>query len=130
MQQFNSKNLKIVREQLNAVLEVAADQLGITLTTGNISYTGDTFNIKITGVAPDSSGNLMSPIELAYNKLKTDDMLNIGDTFESQGKIFTLVGWKIRSRKYPIVGINEKGAKYKFTKKFAYKLGKAPKWMK
>ena len=123
MKEFNSKNLDELRKDLNAVLEVVEELHGIKLDIGKITYGAESCRMQLTATcATDESGTALNKAELEYNKMveyhKTfspeKEFLALRDKFISNGAQFKIVGWKPRSRKYPLLGMNEKGTRYKF----------------
>lgn len=125
MKEFTSKNLDELRKDLKAVLGVVEDLHGITLEVGSISYSidGKSCHMKLSSTcAQDENGKTLNKFELDYlEMIKTDKMfdsgkefLDLGETFISNGNRYSVAGWKPRSRKYPLLGISDKGARYKF----------------
>lgn len=122
MKHFNGTNLKSLRKDLDSILEVIADQHNISISLGNFRYDSDIARIKITCNCPDSDGEIVEPMEKEYKLISAFNkkMKKFGDTFVCQGKTFTIVGWKQRRPKYPLIARGENGKLYKFEASASY----------
>jgi len=114
MQEFNKENLKKVRKDLDTVLEVATEQLEISLSLGNINYQSGQFHVKLTGVASNEKGEMVPVFVKNFEDFKArtsnkEFLLNIGDSFVFNNESFTISGWKPRSRKYPLLAVGKNG---------------------
>ncbi len=111
--QFDKSNLKVVRGLINAALTDALAQHGLTATIGNITYSDADFKCKLTvscGSNEDAAKREFEKNAFLFG-LKPDDY---GRDFSFNGKMFKLVAIKPRSTKYPLVGIDSAGKRYKF----------------
>jgi len=112
---FNKANLREVREVINAALTDALSELGLTADIGNIKYGEADFNCKLTV----SCGSDADAAQREWDKyapmlgLTSEDF---GKTFSQDGKLFTVVGIKPKSPKFPIIAMDASGTRYKFTK--------------
>jgi len=122
MEEFTSKNLDIVRKDLESVLEVAAEHLGISLTLGAFRYNEGEFTLKLTGVTAGENGEIRKPYEKAYTDLAklNDNMRPLGYLFTFNGGVYSIAGWKPRGIKYKLLGEGTNGKLYKFSERFAY----------
>ncbi len=113
IKQFDKSNLKVVRGLINAVLTDALAEHGLSVNIGNISYSDNDFHCKLNV----SCGSNEDAAKREFEKnafsvgLKPDDY---GRDFSFNGKMFKLIGIKPRSTKYPLVGIDGAGKRYKF----------------
>ena len=116
---FDKDNLKTVLQTINSALERAEEELGISLSIGNISYdsNGNGITTKLEGAVVNGDGQAMDKMArdfIQYARfqpdLEPDDLFK---TFEQGGKTFKIVGWKPRSKKYPVICESE-GGSYKF----------------
>jgi len=123
MKEFNSKNLDELRKDLKAVLEVIEEVHDIKFDIGGMKYGAESCRMTLTATcATDESGNSLNKNELEYNKMVDSHkmfspdkkFLALGDKFISNGEQFKIVGWKPKSRKFPLLGLNKKGKTYKF----------------
>lgn len=96
-------------------LRPLADELGLTLSAGKSQFTSTeaTVGIRI-AVAPTDG---VTPEERLFRE--NAPFFGLGDedyrrTFLSGGQAFQLVGLKPRNRKYPLIGENGSGTRYKF----------------
>jgi len=111
---FDKTQLRKFREDFDRTLVEFSKKHGITLSIGNISYSGSEFHTKLTGYATANGEN---PEQIEFEKccplygLSKDDYGKKFSTFNGE---YSLVGFKPKSRKYPVIGKSANGARYKF----------------
>lgn len=116
---FDKDNLKTVRQTINSALERAEEELGISLSIGNISYdrNGNGFTTKLEGAVVNESGQAMDKQVrdfIQYARFQPDlEPEDLFKEFEHDGTIYKIVGWRPRSKKYPVICESE-GISYKF----------------
>ena len=109
--------LRNLRPELELALEDLAARHNITFNVGNISFDPNSAQIKLGMTTNSSSGDIVPQYEIDFNKycrrygLEKSDL---GRTFKSGSKTFTLVGCKPRATKYPLLGVDANGNTYKF----------------
>jgi hypothetical protein len=111
---------KKIRAELDKVLEPFGRKFGLSVKSGNATYSENnaTFKIKIATV--DSNGNVQDAEAEAFKMnafmygLKPE---HLNTTFESwNGETFEIIGLATRSPKFPILATNTKSNKtFKFT---------------
>lgn len=119
---FDSKNLDVVRADIDKALASVCSKHGIALKMGGIRYSGDSFTTKLEAFVQTQGANGMSATELKLRKeLKRDgwafnvDESHLGKTFTSNGETFKFAGIKANRPKYPVIGTNVRtGKSYKF----------------
>lgn len=65
--QFDGKNLKQIREAMQAALDTVAADFGITAGLGNIRYTGTEFSCKLTAATKPASNDSDGELDTANN---------------------------------------------------------------
>lgn len=111
---FDKTNLKEVRDLINDALQAVLTKHGLTANIGSISYSDADFTCKLTvscGSSDDAERREFEKYAPLFN-LKANEY---GSIFTVDGKSYELVALKPRSSKYPIIGMNDKGQRYKFS---------------
>ena len=109
--------LKNIRPLVDAALAPLGETMGIKFHAGNCSFGANDFTFKLEGRLPGTDGVFVPKEHQDFKVgawtlgLEPEDL---GRKFEFQGKVFTIDGLKPRSTKYPILGKNAKGKRYKF----------------
>lgn len=124
---ISKTQLKAIRTDLDEALRVVGEKHGFVLTQGNCRFQTDTFTTKIDGMLVGKSTS--NPADAAkvvfeknvelYNRRQFGPQNKIpagtyGKTFVQRGTEFTVVECLPKAKKYPIVGQNANGTKYKF----------------
>lgn len=103
--EFNRQNLKTVREDIINALEAVKTKYSMTeLSLGNISFTQDHFNVKLT-----------ARLKQIIPKLAPGMSGIIGKTFIWGNKKFTITDYRERRWKRPVVAKNEHGKSFVFS---------------
>jgi len=113
---FDRPSVKALRTDLDIALAKVAKAYGIEISTGNISFTGETATIKVNAGVIGSNGTVVTKEALAFNQYKRLaglEALNLGDSINIQGEQYTITGYKPRSKKSPVCIENAKGQGYK-----------------
>jgi len=100
--QFNKSNLRELREVINGALADALSERGLTASMGNITFSDSDFNCKLTV----SCGSNEDAAQREWNKyapLKGLASEDFGKQFMQDGKVFTVIGIKPKSPRYPII---------------------------
>ena len=111
--QFDRTNLKALRADIDRAVNDALGKYGLTAELGNISFTATDFNAKIKvscGSSEDAARREFEKYAPRFG-LDPDDF---GTSFRQGGTIFTVVGIKPKSHKYPVLAANKRGTVYKF----------------
>ena len=116
IQQFNKANLQDLRVEMDLALRTISNKYGITIKTGNASFSGNecTFKVKLNTTGAD--GTAITKEAKAwdiYKGMHGLDHLNIGDTITIQGSPYILTGYNSRARKAPINFKSRAGKGYK-----------------
>lgn len=105
--------VRMLRHELESTLKEFGSKYGLTIDVGSIRFSDEDFTTKVK-VSCGSSGDAAKREFERYAwkfGLKKDDY---GRDFTHGGTRFTVVGIKPRSRRYPIIGVNGNGTRYKF----------------
>ena len=115
--QFDRTSLRALRVDLDSAMATIASKYGIELSAGNISFTSETATIKVAAGIIGSNGRAVTPEAKAFDQYKGLvglGALNVGDTIDLQGDMYTISGYKPRSKKSPVVVTKvSNGASYK-----------------
>ena len=117
IKQFDKTTLKVLRVEVNAVLEKLGKKLGIALQINNISYTRDGLqcHTKLQAIiqSTDETKSSMTAEQLIdFNNLKSYGSMfgvsekDFGRTFTSLGETFKLTGIAPKRHKYPVIAEN------------------------
>lgn len=115
--EFNRKTCCSVSEQIEAHLAGLADELGIKITSKGGSYSDTSYTLKIECATISEDGQVQTKeatdfaLYASRYGLEADDL---GKTFTRSGDLYTIVGCKPRSRKYPILVRKSGGKLIKF----------------
>jgi hypothetical protein len=129
---FTSQDATNIRKDIQKALKEVAEKYNAEISLGNIHY-GDDLRVKL--VFYKKSGNRVLTPQLRAYKARADDMnlpLELLDeTFTYEGKVYKLIGYNTRARKFPIE-YTAGGQQYKcsvlYFKKLIEKVGKYPEY--
>lgn len=111
---INRTVLRELRSELDEALQAALSKRGLSGEVGNIRFTSTTFSAKlevaIGGDAEEAERTLFNQQCRRYGFQSED----YGKYFNIGGKEYKLIGFKSRAKKYPIIGVNQSGSRYKF----------------
>lgn len=116
--QFNSANLKAIREDIDSALAEVEQKYGITLKLKGISYDSTTFTSKVEatiGTGLDAYKNeWSSAINTGYGTLYNLSLDDFGQKLSLDGKEYTLVGIRTKARTKPFLIMDENGKTFIF----------------
>lgn len=107
MTQINRTTLKWLRPLIVKALEPLSEELGIQLKLGNATFSITNFTFKLEGALQNSDGTFDTKEREDFKShafmygLKATDL---DKEFEYERDTYTIVGFKPRSTKYPILG--------------------------
>lgn len=114
---FSKPTLTKFRKEFSDAVKDLEKEYGVKIDLGNIRFTNEQFTTKLTttivgdGDAEEiKAKKVIETYGFRYN-LTVEDY---GKTFSVNGNIYTFVGLKPRSPKYPVIGKNASGKLYKF----------------
>lgn len=106
IKQFDKKNLKNLREDMNQVLKAIELQYGIQIHVGNASYSDNevTFKTKCNTIGQTGKPQTKEANQWKmYADLNGVGQFSVGDRITIQGEVFTIEGWNSRARKSPVM---------------------------
>lgn len=120
MKQFDKPNLKTLRADLEAALAIVSKKHNIILSTANISYSATEATIKVKAMT--KAEGVETALDARIAKFAEDFKINaflygmkvedLGKTYKSGSKIFTVVGLDSKKRKNAIVVKDQLGKTY------------------
>ena len=117
VKQFDKSNVNVVSSMINDELKALGKKLGIEIRAGRGKYSSTNFTLKLEMSVMDG-GEVITKEAVAFKELASlygFKKSDLGKSFMSNGKKFTITGLNTRAKKYPINAVSEFGASYKFT---------------
>jgi hypothetical protein len=112
--QLDRPTLEIVRAKMDEAL-APLEEIGIHAKTGHISYQDQNATVKVEISVIGDGGEVVTKTALDYDRYRElHDLPERGSTFTSQGTLYTITGFKPRSRKYPVIATRADGKGFKF----------------
>lgn len=114
---INPEVLKKIRDEVNALLKPIGEKYAVKMELGRATYSQNNFTFKLEGSRIGEDGTAATKEAEAFKilakmfGLEPDDL---GKTFRSQGKEFTITGLSPKSSKFPIHAKGSDGKNYKF----------------
>ena len=106
IQQFDRKNLKALRQDMNAALKAIEAQYGIQINVGNASFSDNevTFKTKCNTIGEGGKAQTKEANQWKlYAELNGVGQFSVGDRITIQGQVFTIEGWNTRAKKAPVM---------------------------
>ena len=106
IQQFDRKNLKALRQDMNAALKAIEAQYGIQINVGNASFSDNevTFKTKCNTIGEGGKAQTKEANQWKlYAELNGVGQFSVGDRVTIQGQVFTIEGWNTRAKKSPVM---------------------------
>ena len=114
---FDKPTIKAIRLAMDNALANVASEYGITINTGNASFSGNEVTFKVKANTVDgATGTAITKEAQMFNLYKQTEgigHLSVGQTITLQGKDFILKGYNTRARKSPIQIEDMQGRGYK-----------------
>jgi hypothetical protein len=119
--QFDKSNLQALRVEMDNALQAISNKYGITIKTGNASFSGNecTFKVKLNTTSTD--GTVITKEAktwdlykgLTHGPLDGLKHLSVGDKITISGNTYILSGFNTRAKKAPINFTDLSGKGYK-----------------
>ena len=106
IKQFDRKNLKALRQDMNAALAAIEAQYGIKIHVGNASFSDNevTFKTKCNTIGEGGKAQTKEANQWKlYAELNGVGQFSVGDRVTIQGQVFTIEGWNTRAKKSPVM---------------------------
>jgi len=120
MNSIDRQSVKVLRIKLQSLLDLSAlgKELGLSILLGNACFTENQVTFKLNcsllskdGTPLDIEAENFKNLAVSYG-LKPEDL---GRSFYSQGRSYTIIGLKPRNHQYPILAERKGGKRFKFT---------------
>ena len=112
---FDRGTVTTFTERLDAALAGLCEEFGVSVTRGTTRFSTTSLEVGYTFAIGNDQVESGDRAEFAMHArvfdLSADDY---GRTFSTPRGRFTLVGLKPRNRKYPVIGLDARGRRYKF----------------
>ncbi len=115
---MNRTKVKALHDKLNEVMEQFASDNGVAYVPGSGSFDEAEVTFKVTFAETDENGLVMSREMRDYEQVQeVYGLPPLLTVFKQGGDEFRIVGWKSRSRKYPVIAERvSDGTRFKFPK--------------
>ncbi len=120
--EFTRENMKMLRPEIQAVLDMIKDEYGVNLSIGTISFSEGRFTTRMTGTVDgyvekkkEDQGDFA--FGFAAKSLGLPENCR-GRAFPYKLKNWTVDSIRLSSTKYPVICRREDGKKFKFTAAF------------
>jgi len=111
---FTRPTLREVREDIKEALKSVEEKHGIKFTFGSIRFDDSKMNTRLVAHVGTDTSDIAKKEWDEYCTRFGLGLHMFGKSFRSAGDVFTIVGIKPKSPKYPVIAMNNKGMKYKF----------------
>ena len=114
---MNRTMARNIRDYLVTIIEKNPNTLGVSVQVGNVSYRDDEATVKINVTEADQDGTLLTLDEKNYVLHAEREGLKaewLHKTFIISGNVYTIIGLKPQSSKYPVLAKRVNGSVYKF----------------
>lgn len=115
---IDRQTIRMINAEVDSALQAIGEKYGLSMKMGNSTFSHTNFTTKYTASVKDSSGVAVTPEAQDWDRFahRHGITAKVGDTFTTpQGDTYTIMGWKHRSHKYPILASSRNGKVYKFT---------------
>ena len=112
--QLDRQTLQIVSIKMDQAL-AALEEIGIHARTGHISYQDQNATVKVEISVMGENGEVVTKEQTDYDLYR--EMRGLperGTQFTSRGTLYTITGFRPRSRKYPVMATRMDGKTFKF----------------
>ena len=105
VKQFTKDNLRQMNAEIEQAIKDVTKKYGVEVKLGNTRFSGSNASTKFELMTISDSGDVMTKEATDFNRYKNYKGIraNLGDSFQYGGKTYTIVGYKPRSHKYPIL---------------------------
>jgi hypothetical protein len=105
--EMNNDSLRLIRTAMQSALDKAAKEYGISIRVGSCSYSDSSARFKVEVATVGSRGVVQSKTRSDFALYATRFGLkksDLGRTITSRGERFEIVGLKVKSSRYPVLG--------------------------
>lgn len=117
IRQLDKPTVTYIRKHLEAALKPLAEKLGVVIDLGHCTFQISNCRFQLKIAVRDSSGKAITEETESFKhnaKLFGLEPADIGREFIFQGQLYTICGFRTKSRKYPVIARSGSGKNYKF----------------
>ncbi|MBC8428244.1 hypothetical protein H8D04_00030 [bacterium] len=114
---LDRNTVKMISNDIEKALGDVANKYNVVINRGNASFTSDNMTLKLNVSTIGNDGNVMTKEATDFNTYASMYGItkSLGDVVNYMGGEYKIVGFKPRSKKYPVIveKLND-GGRYKF----------------
>jgi len=134
IKKLDKSTVTYIRKRLNAGLKPLAKELGVVIDLGNCTFRASNCRFHLKIAVLDCNGKAVTEETESFKrsaKLFGFEPADLGKEFTFQGQLYTICGFRPKSRKYPVIARSGNGKDYKFACRSVLEaLGReAPPWL-
>ena len=112
--QLDRQTLEVVRAKMDEAL-APLEEIGIHAQVGHISYQDQNATVKVEVSVMGENGEVVTKEQADYDLYReVRGLPERGTQFISRGTLYTITGFRPRSRKYPVMATRMDGKTFKF----------------
>jgi len=113
---FDRTNIRKINAEIEGALATIGQKYGLQISLGATKFSSVNYSTKLEVATISKSGMASNKAAIDFDRYKIALGINVplGHTFNRAGKIYTVVGCKPRSTKYPVLAECSDGKTYKF----------------
>ncbi len=134
IRQLDRATVTYIRKHVEAALQPLAEKLGVAIDLGRCTFEASNCRFQLKIAVRDCNGKAITEEAESFKhnaKLFGFEPADLGKEFIFQGQSYTICGFRLKSRKYPVIGRAGNGKSYKFPCRSVLEaLGKdVPPWL-
>jgi hypothetical protein len=117
IKKLDKSTVTYIRNRLKAALKPLAKELGVVIDLGNCTFRASNCRFQLKIAVLDSTGEAITEESDSFRrnaKLFGFEAADLGKEFTFQGQLYTICGFRPKSRKYPVIARSCNGKDYKF----------------
>ena len=117
IKQLDKPTVQYIRKRLKAALKPLAEELGVVIDLGHCTFQTSNCRLQLKVAVLASNGKAITEEADSFRcsaKRFGFEPADLGKEFIFQGKPYAICGFKLKSRKYPVIARSGNGKDYKF----------------
>jgi hypothetical protein len=117
IKKLDKPTVTYIRKRLKAAFKPLAEELGVAIDLGNCTFRASNCRFQLKIAVLDSNGGAITEDSDSFRqnaKLFGFEPADLGKEFTFQGQLYTICGFRPKSRKYPVIARSCNGKDYKF----------------